>query len=70
MQKFELLLEPNSKELPDCRCGAQMSLAHVNNAEGSLGAELRTYRCDTCGHEFKLTVWADVAASGAGVAGL
>lgn len=66
MQKFEELLLPDSEERPECRCGASMALALRTRAELSPEAELRTYVCEACGHEFKLTVWADAAAPQAG----
>lgn len=61
MQRFEDLLLPGSDERPECRCGASMALASKAKAELSPEAELRTYICEACGHEFKLTVWADAA---------
>lgn len=59
MAKFERLLVPGSTELPDCQCGAEMRLAQTTRTDQSLDAEVRVYHCDACGHELRLTVWAD-----------
>ena len=70
MQKFHGLLRPNSSERPDCVCGAVMVLRVTTRVDAAEEAELRTYSCEACGHEFKLTVWADAAQQPAGPAGL
>ena len=59
MAKFESLLVPGSMELPDCQCGAEMRLVRTAQADQSLDVEVRVYKCDACGHELRLTVWAD-----------
>jgi hypothetical protein len=63
MSKFERLLQADSTELPDCRCGAEMDLtAIVPVADGD--TEIRIFRCPECSHELRLTAWRkDVAAA-------
>ncbi len=70
MAKFERLLVPGSTEMPDCQCGAEMRLARSKQADKSLGAEVRVYACSACGHELRLTVWAEDAGSIATVGSL
>lgn len=70
MQGFQGLLQPNSDEKPECRCGASMALALRQTPELSPDAEIRTYICEACGHEFKLTVWVDAASHAGPQAGL
>ncbi len=59
MSKIERLLVPGSDERPDCRCGQEMQLFELRFHESRRDVEYRTYRCDACGHRFKLTVWAE-----------
>lgn len=61
MSKFERLLVPGSLEMPDCPCGAEMHFSRAIQAENSAGAEVRVFECAACGHEFRITVWADAA---------
>lgn len=70
MQSFEGLLQPNSDGKPECRCGVPMVLAVRQTPELSPEAELRTYICEACGHELKLTVWVDAALQAGPRAGL
>lgn len=70
MARFERLLVPGSKEAPDCACGAEMRFAHSIQADKSRDAEVRVYACHVCGHEFRLTVWADGAVPAGAVEGL
>ena len=44
--------QPNHTEdrfAPPCACGGRMTLVRVHPRVGGL-AELRSYRCETCGH--------------------
>jgi hypothetical protein len=61
MTNFELMLEPDSTALPDCRCGKEMSLARVELAPVN-DAQIRIFNCSGCDHEMRLTVWAVEAA--------
>jgi hypothetical protein len=70
MTKFERLLVPGSTEMPDCQCGAEMRLVRATQADKSPAAEIRVYQCLACGHELRLTVWADAANPVVGPAGL
>jgi hypothetical protein len=54
MRAFENLLEPESTELPECRCGAEM---HLFEARPRGETEIRIFRCGSCQHEFQLMVW-------------
>ena len=70
MAGFERLLVSGSKEVPDCACGAVMRYALSIHAGKSPDAEVRVYACHVCGHEFRLTVWADGAVPAGAVEGL
>jgi predicted SprT family Zn-dependent metalloprotease len=61
MSKFERILAPDSLELPECRCGADMPLVDKERPANSADAELRVYRCSACQHELRLTVWKPAA---------
>lgn len=54
MSNFENLLVPGSTERPDCRCGTEMRLV---KAKPQGDAEIRIFKCDSCGHELQLMVW-------------
>lgn len=54
MSNFENLLVSGSTERPDCRCGTEMRLIQVR-PQGQ--ADVRVFRCDSCGHELQLAVW-------------
>jgi len=55
---IERLLEPGSKELPTCRCGVEMKLVDQDRpAAATHETEIRIFRCPTCEHEMRLTVW-------------
>lgn len=56
MSNFENLLVPGSTDLPDCRCGTEM---HFVQAKPQGDAEIRIFKCDSCGHELQLTVWTE-----------
>lgn len=64
MTKFERILRPGSKELPDCQCGAEMRFVQSRHREPPSDVEVRVYKCSACGHELRLTVWADAAVLG------
>jgi len=55
--KIERLLEPDSTELPICRCGAEMQLARGDRPAATHETEIRIFRCSACQHEMRLTVW-------------
>jgi hypothetical protein len=55
MPAIENLLVPESTELPDCRCGAELRLFAVKPRGDT---EIRIFKCDTCHHEFQLMFWA------------
>jgi hypothetical protein len=62
MSSLESLLLPGSTDLPDCRCGAEMSL--VGAKPGDAGdTEVRIFRCDACQHELQLMVWREMEAA-------
>ena len=55
--KIERLLEPDSTELPVCRCGAEMQLARGDRPAATHETEIRIFICAVCRHEMRLTVW-------------
>ena len=59
MSSFERLLVPGSTELPECRCGEEMKVARYERLPDQIDAHIRIYTCPICGHEMRLTVWAD-----------
>lgn len=70
MTKFERIIVPGSKELPDCQCGAQMRFVQSRRSDPASEIEVRVYKCSACDHELRLTVWADAAVLvGLGAAG-
>jgi hypothetical protein len=58
MSSFERLLAPGSTELPECRCGDEMQLERTDELPDSTDAQIRIYKCASCSHEMRLTVWA------------
>jgi DNA-directed RNA polymerase subunit RPC12/RpoP len=58
MSVFERLLVPGCTELPACRCGQEMDIASIERLPEGSDAAVRVYRCPTCSHEMRLTVWA------------
>jgi hypothetical protein len=52
---IENLLAPDSKDLPDCKCGADLHLATRKPCGND--TEVRIFRCAACGHELQLMVW-------------
>jgi hypothetical protein len=61
MSMFERLLVPGSTERPTCRCGEVMEVASIERLSEGSDAAIRVYRCTTCSHEMRLTVWATVS---------
>ena len=57
---FERLLEPGNTDLPDCRCGMEMEVLAVRLSERR-DAHIRVYKCPSCHHEMRLTVWDEEA---------
>jgi hypothetical protein len=58
MSSFERLLAPDCTEGPECRCGKEMHIAGVDEVSDRTDAQIRIYKCSTCQHEMRLTVWA------------
>jgi hypothetical protein len=56
MSKFERVLAPGSRELPDCRCSRAMNLLSIVPVPGG-DSEIRIFRCPDCNHELRLTMW-------------
>jgi hypothetical protein len=59
MSSYERLLIPGSTEGPECRCGEEMKVARTERLPNQTDAQIRIYTCPICGHEMRLTVWAD-----------
>ena len=59
MSAFERLMVPGCTELPACRCGQEMDIASIERLPEGSDAAVRVYRCHTCSHEMRLTVWAN-----------
>jgi hypothetical protein len=59
MSLIERLLVPGSTERPDCKCGAEMALDKVEAVAKNDDVQIRVYRCPSCRHELRLTVWFD-----------
>ena len=57
---IERLLEPGSKELPECQCGETMTLTRTETASSDTSRKI--FHCDACGREMRLMVWMDSAA--------
>ena len=53
MSKLERILEPGSRELPDCVCGSEMHLARSESAATAAGVEARVYECADCGRQLR-----------------
>ncbi len=63
MSAIERLLVPGSTELPACHCGKEMQIASLDPLPERRDAHIRIYKCPSCHHEMRLTVWAtDTAA--------
>jgi hypothetical protein len=59
MSSFERLLVPDSAEGPECRCGEEMLLARTDGLSDRTDSQIRNYKCASCSHEMRLTVWVD-----------
>ena len=59
MSSLERLLGPNCTEGPECRCGEEMKVARTEQVPDQTDAHIRVYNCRVCGHEMRLTDWAD-----------
>jgi hypothetical protein len=59
MSSIERLLAPDCTEGPKCRCGEEMTIAGVDALLNSIDAQIRIYKCSSCQHEMRLTVWTD-----------
>jgi hypothetical protein len=57
---MDQLLE-SAKELPACMCGKQMKVFKVTRLAEHTDSHIRVYKCATCQHEMRLTVWTDSA---------
>ena len=58
---IERLLEPGTTELTDCMCGKQMKVFSVTPVSERCDAYIRVYKCPSCQHEMRLTVWTNDA---------
>jgi hypothetical protein len=58
MSSLERLLAPGCTEGPECRCGEEMRVAGVDELANRTDAQIRIYKCPSCQHEMRLTVWA------------
>jgi hypothetical protein len=56
MSVFERLLEPESTELPLCRCGKEMAIDRIELTPDP-DTRIRIYQCQHCRSELRLTVW-------------
>jgi hypothetical protein len=56
---FERLFVPGSTDLPECRCGKEMKVALTERVPDQTDAHIRIYNCLACGHEMRLTLWAE-----------
>ena len=61
MTSIENLLEPGNTSLPDCVCHKQMKVFGMTPVSND--AYVRIYRCSSCQHEMRLTVWAETEAA-------
>jgi hypothetical protein len=59
---IERLLEPENTGLPDCRCGKEMKVfSRTPSPDRSDSYTIRIYKCPSCQHEMRLTVWTEEA---------
>jgi hypothetical protein len=52
---FEHLPEPESVNVPNCRCGAPMVSECMQKINEDMKIEV--FHCPDCGHEMRLTLW-------------
>jgi len=57
MAKIEDVLAVGSTEMPDCLCGAEMTLVQSGPTDKSAGTQVRLYECPACKHQLNLMVW-------------
>src|ERR1041385_368425 len=57
MSSIERLLEPHSAETPECRCGNPMTIEAFTAVPGRADCHVRIFKCSSCDHELRLTVW-------------
>ena len=62
MLAFERLLDPGNTEMPECRCGKEMRLSHIEPFPHHIDAVIRVYKCEACDHQMRLTVWVEEKA--------
>ena len=60
---FERLLEPGSRETPNCACGEAMRFLRIERK--SADAAVKHFRCDSCSREMFLMVWPEAIADAA-----
>ena len=58
MINLEKLLEPDSPEVPACRCGEDMVLSQIVPTK-TIDTEIKIFRCDHCKYELRLMVWCE-----------
>jgi len=46
-----------SQDVPDCRCGKRMKAFNTIPIGEPIDAHIRVYKCPSCQHEMRLTVW-------------
>jgi hypothetical protein len=57
MRDIERFLVPGCTDLPDCRCGKEMHVAHIVFVPNVSTTHIRVYACGACDHQMRLTVW-------------
>ena len=51
------LVELGQPGLPECRCGKRMTVFNTISVPEPIDAHIRVYKCASCQHEMRLTVW-------------
>jgi hypothetical protein len=59
MSPIERLLQPGSTDTPECRCRSSMTLRNVEQEKSVRDSAIKVFLCEACGHEMRLTVWAE-----------
>jgi len=57
MADLKGLPEPCCTEMPICRCGEEMAMQRAYSVPRKTDTHVRVYKCVTCDHEMRLTVW-------------
>ena len=52
---IERLLEPESVEVPACRCGVDMTFKSMTARSPDVG--LKVFECSSCSSEMQLMIW-------------